>query len=193
MSMRLGSLPKNSILPSLALFSCRLAVGSKLMTKPFAPKRWMEEHVSYEGNECISWPFEVSRYGYGIFNHNGKRRVASRVMCEMAHGLPDDDFKDAAHSCGNGHKGCMNPNHLRWASRSENMSDAVRSGSYHAGRIKASWSATKSRDGLTPEKVREIRRLASTMMQKEIGAKFGLPSGAVSRIVNRKRWAWVDD
>jgi hypothetical protein len=44
---------------------------------------------------------------------------------------------------------------------------------------------------LTEENVKDIRALASTMMQKDIATMFGISKMAVCFIVNRKRWAHV--
>src|SRR5690606_7000553 len=52
---------------------------------PGEPLRWIAEHANHQGDECLRWPFEIGRWGYGTVKHQGKKRVASRVMCEAAH------------------------------------------------------------------------------------------------------------
>lgn len=147
--------------------------------------QWIRDHASYQGDDCIKWPFEVSHYGYGSVRHIGKKRVASRVMCEIAHGLPSDDGLEAAHSCGNGHLACMNPNHIRWATREENVADSIAHGTWALGRLKAA--------RLKESEVREIKDLLGRETNKSIAAKFGIDSSQVSRIRNGKAWHWVDE
>lgn len=48
-----------------------------------------------------------------------------RHMCKLKNGDPPTPDHEAAHSCGNGKHGCINPNHLRWATDAENMADTV--------------------------------------------------------------------
>jgi hypothetical protein len=52
-------------------------------------------------------------------------RRAHRVMCEIAHGPKPAPGFVAAHTCGKGREGCVNPRHLRWASQKENMADKL--------------------------------------------------------------------
>lgn len=147
--------------------------------------RWIEEHAAYSGNDCIKWPFEITRYGYGTVLHNGQKRVASRVMCELVHGLPPGDFYDAAHTCGNGHAGCMNPNHLAWKTRKENMADAIAHGTWKRG-------SNDANAKLSDEDIVSIRKMALTMKQKDIARKFGVTQPTISKVVSRKRWAWLE-
>lgn len=152
---------------------------------PGEPLRWIAEHTAYSGDDCIRWPYEVTKYGYGTVKHNGKKRVASRVMCEAAHGPPPSPEHQAAHSCGNGHLACMTPRHLSWKTPVENMGDAIAHGTWNHGE---SVPCAK----LTEGDVREIRRLAGSMSQQHIADRFGVQANNISRIIARKRWAWLD-
>lgn len=84
---------------------------------------WIKRHVNNKGDDCLIWPFGAPSCGYGQVRVNGADIVASRYMCALAHGNPPTPRHEAAHSCGNGHLGCMNPKHLRWATRSQNNLD----------------------------------------------------------------------
>jgi hypothetical protein len=75
-----------------------------------------------ETNECIQWPYTRDRQGYGRISFGG-HQIASRFICEMTHGKPPTPEHEAAHSCGNGHLGCVNPKHLSWKTHAENMGD----------------------------------------------------------------------
>jgi DNA-binding transcriptional regulator YiaG len=146
-----------------------------------APLKWIEEHADYDLNDCIRWPFAVSRYGYGIVTHNGKRRVASRVMCEKSQGLPEDPSMDAAHVCGNGAKGCMNPNHLSWKTRKENMADAVDHKTWKRGDM-------DPRASISNAQASEIAALKGVIKQSEIAKKFGVSAAVVAKIHNGSHW-----
>ena len=101
--------------------------GSKI-TERGAQVQWLRDHKSYDGADCLIWPFPRNADGYGHVTFNGKHRSAQSVMCEMAHGPAGFARPDAAHSCGNGHLGCLHPKHLRWATRQENCDDTVAHG-----------------------------------------------------------------
>lgn len=160
-------------------------LGGRCGASPGAPKRWIEEHANYQGDDCIRWPFEVSKYGYGVVKQDGKKRLASRVMCEAAHGPAPSQEHEAAHSCGNGHLACMNQNHLSWKTRLGNVADAIAHGTWNHGETVPSHKLTES-------EVKEIRRLAATESYPDLAARFGVNRSAISRIVARKRWGWLD-
>lgn len=149
------------------------------------PLRWIKENTSFKGRECLPWPFEVNkRTGYGTLKHDGVRRPASRAMCIEAHGPPPDGSFQAAHSCGN--RICCNPCHLSWKTRTGNVLDSMRHGTWQAGNVK---KATV----LNPDLVRQIRRLAGTMRQKEIAALLGVSPRNVQKVIAGTNWAWVDN
>lgn len=92
-------------------------------TKPGEPLQWIIDRKDYDGDDCLKWPFQVTGKGYGQITFEGKRSHASRVMCIIANGKPEPDKPLAAHTCGNGHKGCVNPKHLVWKSHKDNVRD----------------------------------------------------------------------
>lgn len=101
-----------------------------------AALEWIRENSTYQGDDCITYPFGTCSNGYGYAWLDGKQWVASRLMCMIAHGPPDNDELFALHSCGNGHLACMNPNHLRWGDQLENMNDAKEHGRLTGGKFK---------------------------------------------------------
>lgn len=158
--------------------------GGRRGASPGEPLRWISDNATYAGDDCLVWPFEVGRYGYGTVKCDGQKRVASRVMCEVAHGLAPSAKHDAAHSCGNGHLGCMNPRHLSWKTRTANIADAIAHGTWmHGERVPTS--------KLTREDVIAIRAAAGKERQKDIAKRYGIHQAQVSRIVSRKDWAWL--
>lgn len=122
---------------------------------------------------CIIWPFARSKYGYGLASGG----CAHRLVCEAAHGPPPDERMEAAHSCGNGCFGCVNPNHLRWITHQENMLEA----SEH-GRM---WKK------LTIADILAIRELAGTTQNAKLAKRFKVSQSTVSAIIKRDVWAWL--
>jgi hypothetical protein len=65
--------------------------------------RFFEEVVlSYDGDECLIWPFAKTTKGYAQVVYGGRLRIASRVVCETTRGPAPSDLHQAAHSCGRG-------------------------------------------------------------------------------------------
>lgn len=100
--------------------------GDPLYTKT-APEgeglRLLESLVGHKGEECVVWPYSRNPQGYGQTFYCGEVMGAHRVMCILEHGEPPSERHQAAHSCGNGSGGCINPDHLRWATPKENIAD----------------------------------------------------------------------
>lgn len=91
-------------------------------------QRWLQAHADYVSDECLKWPFRSNSRGYAQTVVDGQIMPAARYMCFLAHGEPPTLSLHAAHSCGRGDKGCVNPKHLRWATAKENAADAIAHG-----------------------------------------------------------------
>lgn len=141
------------------------------------PMSWLMTHRGHTDEACLIWPFARDRKGYAKLQQGG----AYRVMCEVAHGRPPSPEHEAAHSCGLGHEGCVNPRHLRWATRKDNSADRLA----HGTDLRGAKSPTTS---LKPMQVEEIRSLAGRMRQKDIAMRFGIGQSTVSRIQRGKVW-----
>jgi len=147
--------------------------------------RWIEAHVCYSGDNCLKWPFDVSNHGRGTVQINNKSMSAPRAMCMLAHGDPPSPQHQAAHSCGKGHDGCMNPRHLSWKTPKENEADKVAHGTLRRG------SAINT-SKLSEDDVRAIRKMIGTVSGIEIARAWGITATMVSNIKLRKAWAWLD-
>lgn len=87
------------------------------------PERYLRENIlTYDGNDCLFWPFNDSD-GYGRMMKDGKCRRVSRLVCEEVHGPPPSPDHEAAHSCDNGDLGCATKRHLSWKTPKENTAD----------------------------------------------------------------------
>jgi len=145
---------------------------------------WVENAISYAGDDCLIWPFARSGQKYGCMRFRGSTRLAHRVICELAHGSPPSPSSQAAHSCGKGHEGCVNPKHLRWDSRAGNFADKIKHGTDSRGEKSALAK-------ITNDDVIRIRSLRGKMSQSAIGAEYGLTQPTISKIQSGKRWSWM--
>lgn len=93
---------------------------------------WLHAHARYAGGDCLKWPFAVLR-GRGYVDFNGHMTTAGRAMCILAHGEPPSGAYEAAHSCGKGHEGCVNPRHLSWKTSADNHADKLVHGTDNRG------------------------------------------------------------
>lgn len=140
---------------------------------------WISQNARFGGDDCLIWPFKAKNMqGYGVTLHRGVQRNASRAMCYAAHGDPPDEKYQAAHSCGNGSGGCVNPRHLRWATVSENHLDKNMHGTMPKG-VDHQWAK------LSDMQVEQIRQSKDTM--KETAQRFGVSVGYVSELWRYKK------
>lgn len=146
-----------------------------------AQRYFREVVLAYDGNDCLPWPYDRSTSGYGRLHHNGKQRNVSRLVCEEFGGPPPTDRHEAAHSCGNGHLGCVTKRHLSWKTSAENSFDRVRHGTSGAGEKNTGAK-------LTLAQVEEIRALVGHMKQQDIADRFGVSSSLICLIKNGKIW-----
>lgn len=140
---------------------------------------WIKENSSYSGEECLIWPFGKGNGGYGSIRFEGESKKPSSVMCLVAHGEKPDPASEAAHSCGNGKSGCVNPGHLRWASRKQNHQDRF----FH-GTLKTN---------LTVSDVASVKSMYQRGdRQAQISKKLGISRAAISSIVNEKTFSYLN-
>lgn len=160
------------------------------MTKPQKPGealRWLREHVTFNGDDCLIFPFRrLGHTGYAQVWIKPKFKYANRVMCEWAHGPAPTAAHQSAHSCGNGHLGCVNPKHLSWKTRGENQ----RERRAHGRENKPTWTrwGHAGTGKLNFAKAAEIRALAGTMTQGKIAEKYGVTRPTINHIINGKTW-----
>lgn len=140
---------------------------------------WLREHLTYSSDFCLLWPFDSKvRDGYGITSLDGKMYRAHRLMCEWVHGPAPTPEHEAAHSCGNGHKGCCNPRHLSWKTRAENQQDRIAMGNVREG----------PRYKLTAEQVAEIRALKGIETSYALAERFGVSRTNIVMVQKGETW-----
>jgi hypothetical protein len=139
--------------------------------------KWLLDHASYSGAECLIWPF--ARHPDG--RAHMKAGKPSRIMCELAHGPAPTPTHEAAHSCGKAYSGCVNPLHLRWATPKENAADKEMHGTVVRG--ERHYGTT-----LTEVDVRRIRSLRGEVLGRDLAEEYGVTAGCISEIQNMKSW-----
>lgn len=144
------------------------------------PLRYLKEDVlTHTGTDCLTWPHSRCG-GYGNLRFNGRMIHAHRLVCILAHGEPPSPKHEAAHECGKGHEGCVNPNHLSWKTAAENKADMVRHGTYRNGRTRLSIS-----DVLT------IRSMSNAVSTAEIARLYDVNWSTIKYIRIRRTWPHI--
>jgi hypothetical protein len=135
---------------------------------------WIRAHLDYPHPDfCLIWPFALSRNGYAYVSGG---IAVHRVMCEHRNGPAPDDKSQAAHSCGRGHEGCVNPWHLDWKSNAENQIDRYQQ------------NAPAPRNKLTPQQVDEIRSLEHRERICDTALRFGVSERNIRDIRSGRIW-----
>ena len=152
-------------------------------TPPGEPLRYLNEVVfAHHGEDCLVWPYARNSAGYGHLIIDGRHTLVSRAVCEHRQGPAPFDDAEAAHSCGRGHLGCCNQDHLRWDTTTGNFADKAQHGTLGNG--EAHYAAK-----LTEADVLAIR--ASSEPQSAIAKRYGVEQTNISAIKRRKSWKHV--
>lgn len=136
---------------------------------------FLRTHVAHDGDDCLIWPYYREGPGYGVCAFEGRSIRASRLMCMLVYGPPPTPKHEAAHSCGNGHGGCVNPRHLSWKDRSANQQDRWQ----HRRKPRPYPEVSK----INAEHVREIKSLAATTTITDLAKMFGVSRGTIRNVL----------
>lgn len=159
----------------------------KTKTRNGEPMRFIHEiAVTYQGMDCLIWPFSIDSNGYGDIRVDGKTQAAHRYICELTKGPPPTPGHEAAHSCGKGHRGCVSQSHLRWATNAENAADKLTHGTDRRGE-KTPSSKLKSAD------IPVIRAsLKAGVTHQEIASDYGVCRSTITAIAMGTSWGWLE-
>lgn len=138
--------------------------------------KWLRDHVGHEGEDCLIWPFHRDLKGYGRVQYGGSLKTASRVMCIFVHDDPPTPQHHAAHSCGNGHLGCVHPGHIRWRTPLQN-------------RIEANEHGTGNQPAprrLTFDQVQDIR--INPKSSYDLALEYGVHQDTIAQIRRGETW-----
>lgn len=138
-------------------------------------KKWIRDHLDYPHEDyCLMWPFARHVNGYcPAQGSDGKHTYVHRYICTIIHGEPPTPKHHAAHSCGRGAEGCVNPRHLSWKTNSENQLER---------------KPRPKRYKLNHEQVAEIRGLKDLERVADTAARFGVTEINIRQIQSGKIW-----
>lgn len=163
--------------------STRAVVIEKRRAKPGEASSYLDDVVlSYDGDECLLWPYAKTSAGYGNIGCDGVNRLVHRIACEKANGAPPSPDHFAAHACGNGHIGCCTKRHVSWKTPAENSADMIAHGNSQQG-------VRHYGAKLTEDDVRAIR--ASEEPSPDLAARFGVERTNIIAIRKNKSWRHV--
>lgn len=138
-----------------------------------------------KSDDCIYWPFSRLSNGYAQAVLTGHAtNLAHRIICTEVHGAPPTPDHQVAHSCGRGHLGCVNPDHLRWATSIENHQDRKIHGTWRSGESHGSAK-------LTEPEVREILSLKGEVGQRRLARRYGVSKSLIGAIHRKEIWGWL--
>jgi len=149
------------------------------------PKEFLLNLMDLNTDECIKWPFAKDRNGYGTITLDGVKQSVSRFVCAALTGLPPTNKHQAAHICGKGHLGCVNPKHILWKTCADNHADKLIHGTHSRGE---KHGASK----LTETSVLEIRRLRGRVTQRDLAKRFSVSEATIYGVQTRKKWKWLE-
>ena len=145
---------------------------------------YLLDHAKPDG-DCLICHYTDSARGYCQVHWRrpgtpeSKKYPVHRLVCEAFHGPPTENA-ETCHSCHR--KNCINPEHLRWGTKSDNMYDYSKRGRDHHHFRK-----------LTEDQVREMRGLRdSGWLYRELAERFGVNLWAARFVCIRKAYPWVE-
>lgn len=138
-----------------------------------------------EPDQCWEWQGARNRNGYGTLMVRRQKWLAHRLSWNIAHGTAAPSDKVVCHRCDN--PACVNPGHLWLGTQAENLRDMIEKGRGKYVVPRNNVGARNPMSKLSDDQVREIRKLAGSMSQREIGRLFGVGQDQISRIISGKR------
>jgi len=127
------------------------------------------KYVNKKGpDECWEWKAAKDGTGYGLITIKMVMHKAHRVSWAIAHHTwPIPNGFQINHTCDN--RSCVNPAHLYLGTQQDNMQD---------------------RSSLTPDMVREIKRMRKAgYRQNFLAKKYGVSNASIHDICKGKRWS----
>lgn len=156
--------------------------SAKNLKRKYVDERFWDKVERGGTDEC--WPFtgSLDRKGYGGFWVSRERGIvpAHVFAVELTTGERCPSGMEGCHRCDN--PPCVNPSHVYYGTRKQNVDDM-----YRRGRARIGERAANAK--LTTDQVVDIRtRFAAGENGATLRAEYGLSSGHLSHIVNGKTW-----
>jgi hypothetical protein len=154
-------------------------------------RTYLASKIAIAPNGCWEWSGGRNKSGYGKIKFGGKDYLTHRVSYAVNRGISVDDVSlMVLHSCDN--PPCINPEHLREGTCSDNILEA-----YAKGRASLNNSFQNGeknpRSKLLQSQVVVIKSLIKDgKMNTEIAELFGVHHATVSLIRRGNIWGWVN-
>lgn len=151
-----------------------------------AAKTFIQNAAQTASDECIIYPYYRNADGYGWMRYGNKNLGSHVVVATIAHGPKPSPKHEACHTCGNGHLGCVNPRHIYWGTRSDNIRDAYKHGVAFSGkRATGEKSGAAKYSNQLIDDIRAALALGETTVS--IARRTGVSQAHVSRIKHGAR------
>ena len=143
---------------------------------------------------CFEWMAFRNAKGYGSFSAKGQSYQAHRVAYLIATGTDPGEFQ-TMHTCDN--PPCVNPEHLRIGTNTDNVRDKVKkgraaSGDKNGARVHPERLARGESNGRAKLKDSDIPLIrADIRVQRIIALDYGVDQVLISLIKRRKIWVHV--
>ncbi|MGH1490558.1 MAG: hypothetical protein ACRBK7_14405 [Acidimicrobiales bacterium] len=141
--------------------------------------------LDWDSDECLVWPYKTNE-GYGRMTVNGQAVYAHRWVLEQTVGPPPDPSDDAAHApkvCHN--RACINPRHLRWASRKSNADDMDLDGTRPRGEKHGVSRLTEA------QVIEALKGERSAASMKRLAARYDVSPITIADIWTGRTWGWL--
>lgn len=150
--------------------------------RPSAPERFWSKVA--KGPGCWEWQGCRRPSGHGHFAVTQTRIISAHsYSLELALGYPAPDGTECCHRCDN--PPCVNPKHLYFGTRQNNVDDAWARGRHQVG-------SQRPAALLTEAQVIEIReRYAANEQVPSLAGCFGIAQSTVRSIVLGNKWKHV--
>lgn len=99
-----------------------------------AARAFLDAAATADTSECISFPYSTGKHGYGRVRVGPETVGAHVYVLTKVAGEKPTPKHECCHKCGNGHLGCVNPRHLYWGTRSDNVRDSIAHGTAYPPR-----------------------------------------------------------
>ena len=158
--------------------------GGEANHAPLEVRFW--RYVDKTG-DCWVWTGgSRSQKGYGMIQIGGKgspNKLAHRLSYEMHHG-PIPDGMVVMHKCDN--PSCVNPDHLKVGTQSENIIDAITKGRKVLPDLPRFSGENHPASKLTSEDVRQIQTCGKPT--KDLAAQYGVATSTIRRARSGRSW-----
>lgn len=156
-------------------------VARKSRGEPLSLDYFRARSVVDEKTGCWLWQRAIRSNGYGALRTEGRTRPAHRIALSVATGVEPPRGIDACHHCDV--RRCVNPDHLFFGTRAENMQDCARKGRGNAPSLSGDECPASK---LTAAQVAVIR--TDGRSDAIVAKVYGVNKGAITNLRIGKTW-----